>query len=55
MDSDDILSFNIFNERNIKELKEILKLPNDNYTCTECDQIPEIINIDYGTGEIEFK
>ena len=55
MDSDDILSFNIFNERNIKELKEILKLPNDNYACTECDQIPEIINIDYGKGEIEFK
>ena len=46
--------FQIFVENNIKELKEIIKLPNDNYTCTECYLIPEILNVDYSSGEIEF-
>ena len=46
--------YKIFNENNIKKLKEILKIPNDNYTCSECDLIPKILNIDYGLGKIEF-
>ena len=46
--------YQIFNENNLKNLNEILKLPNDNYTCTECGLIPEILKIDYGTGKIEF-
>ena len=35
--------------------KEILKLPNDQYVCTNCNSIPEIISIDYNKGIIEFK
>ena len=39
----------------IKDLEEIINIPNDQYTCTECHLIPEIINIDYELCEIEFK
>ena len=46
--------FQIFVESNIKDLKQIIKIPNDNYTCTECELIPEILDINYSTGEIEF-
>lgn len=48
-------SFEILKENNLKDLKEILKIPNDNYTCSECELIPEIQYIDYSTGTIEFK
>ena len=46
--------FLIFVESNIKDLKEIIKIPNDNYTCSECELIPEILDVDYSIGEIEF-
>ena len=45
----------IFNEDSIKNITKILELPNDNYSCTECDSIPEILYIDYGKGLIQFK
>ena len=47
--------FQIFMDNNIKDLKEIIKIPNDNYTCTECNLIPKILNIDYSSGIIEFE
>ena len=47
--------FQIFIESNIKDIKEIIKIPNDNYCCTECDLIPKILDIDYSTGDIEFE
>ena len=46
--------FQIFVESNIKDIKEIIKIPNDNYTCSECGLIPQILNVDYSIGEIEF-
>ena len=49
-----ITNFEIFNESSIKDINEILRIPNDNYTCSECSLIPEITNIDYGIGKIEF-
>ena len=54
MENDNKDEFQIFVENNIKDLKEIIKLPNDNYTCTECELIPEIKEVDYSSGEIEF-
>ena len=54
MENDIDDEFQIFVENNIKDLKEIIKLPNDNYTCIECYLIPEILNVDYSSGEIEF-
>ena len=48
-------TFQIFNEDNIKNIKQIFELPNDNYSCTDCELIPEILHIDYGTGSITFK
>ena len=36
-------------------LNKIKTLPNDQYTCTQCKLIPEIIDIDYSTNEIEIK
>jgi hypothetical protein len=45
-------SFKIINDKN---LKKILEIPNDNYTCVFCESIPEILHIDYGTGSITFK
>ena len=35
--------------------KEIRKIPNDQYTCTECYLVPEIKKIDHDNGNIEFK
>ncbi len=35
--------------------KEIRKMPNDQYTCTECYLVPEITKIDHNNGNIEFK
>ena len=43
------------NTEKIKGFEDIKNIPNDQYTCTECPLIPEIINIDYELGEIEFK
>ena len=34
---------------------QIIKIPNDQYSCTECDLIPEIIDIDYESGVIKIK
>ena len=36
-------------------VKEIGDIPNDQYTCTDCNLIPELLNIDYDNGMIEFK
>ena len=54
MEEDQNDEFQIFVQSNIKDLKEIIKIPNDNYTCSECELIPEILNVDYSIGEIEF-
>ena len=40
---------------NSKRYQEIENIPNDQYVCTKCDSIPEIISIDYNKGIIEFK
>ena len=47
--------FQIFEKDNIKDLREIISIPNDNYTCTQCELIPKILELDYSTGEIEFE
>ena len=39
----------------VKTKKEIKMLPADQYVCSNCKSIPEIINIDYNKGIIEFK
>ena len=39
----------------IHNFEEIKKIPNDQYTCTECALVPEILNIDYEYNQIEFK
>ena len=33
-------------------LKEILKIPNDQYTCSECNLVPEIIDLNFDKDEI---
>ena len=38
-----------------KGYKEVQSLPNDQYVCTKCNSIPEIISIDYNKGIIKFK
>ena len=38
-----------------KRYKDIFKLPNDQYVCTNCKSTPEILSIDYNKGIIEFK
>ena len=35
--------------------QEIKNIPNDQYSCTQCDLVPEIIDIDYESGEIALK
>ena len=40
---------------NLQNLEEIKRIPNDQYTCSECSIVPEILNIDYEFNEIEFK
>ena len=37
------------------ELNEIEKIPNDQYSCTQCGLVPEIIDIDYKSGSIKIK
>ena len=44
--------YNISNENLFQILKNI---PYDQYTCTECDLVPEIIKINYDKGRIKFK
>jgi len=39
----------------ISDLEIIRAIPNDQYTCSECALVPEILNIFYNTNEIEFK
>lgn len=45
----------LFKEKNIQSINDILSIPNDNYTCSECELTPQILNIDYSTGQIELK
>jgi hypothetical protein len=33
-------------------LNEILKIPNDQYTCSECNMVPEIIDLNFDKDEI---
>ena len=40
---------------NSKRYQEIKSIPNDQYLCTKCNSIPEIISIDYNKGIIEFE
>ena len=46
---------NIDTPNKIPEYEDIMKLPNDQYTCTECPLVPEILKIDYEYNEIEIK
>ena len=39
----------------LSDLEIIRSIPNDQYTCSECPLIPEILNIFYNTNEIEIK
>ena len=34
---------------------KVRSIPNDQYTCSECPLVPEILNIFYNTNEIELK
>ena len=36
------------------DIGTIRSIPNDQYTCSECPMVPEILNIYYNTNEIEF-
>ena len=36
------------------DIDTIRSIPNDQYTCSECPMVPEILNIYYNTNEIEF-
>ena len=38
-----------------KGYQDVKNIPNDQYVCTKCNSIPEIISIDYNRGIIEFK
>ena len=38
-----------------KKVFDYRALPNDQYVCTDCNNIPEIINVDYDEGIITFK
>ena len=38
-------SQNIDSPNKIPEYEDIMKLPNDQYTCTDCRSVPEIIDI----------
>ena len=39
----------------VQRLFDLRNLPEDQYVCTECNSVPEIIGIDYMEGIIEFK
>jgi len=51
--NDNLDNYNIYDKN--QDLEEIKKIPNDQYTCTECSLVPEILKIDYEFNEIEFK
>ena len=40
--------------KELSDIEIIRSIPNDQYTCTECPMVPEILNIYYNTNEIEF-
>ena len=42
-------------KKNLSDLEIIRLIPNDQYTCSECALVPEIVNIFYNTNEIEIK
>ena len=42
-------------KKSYSDLKIIRSIPNDQYTCSECPLVPEILNIFYNTNEIEIK
>ena len=42
-------------KKTLSDLEIIRFIPNDQYTCSECALVPEIINIFYNTNEIEIK
>ena len=46
---------NIDNVEKMLDFEDIKKIPNDQYTCSECSLVPEILYIDYEFNEIEFK
>ena len=52
---DEVNNENNNNHIKLLDLEEIKKIPNDQYTCSECSLVPEILNIDYEYNEIEFK
>jgi len=46
------------NARKVKDMESLVflnQLANDQYVCTECDNVPEIKKIDFNKYEIEFK
>ena len=47
-------SANPVQKKLITDIDIIRSIPNDQYTCTECPMVPEILNIFYNTNEIEF-
>ena len=42
-------------KKSYSDLEIIRSIPNDQYTCSECPLVPEILNIFYNTNEIEIK
>ena len=42
-------------KKSYSDLEIIRAIPNDQYTCSECPLVPEILNIFYNTNEIEIK
>jgi len=42
-------------QKTFSDLEIIRSIPNDQYTCSECPLVPEILNIFYNTNEIEIK
>ena len=42
-------------QKTFSDLDIIRSIPNDQYTCSECPIVPEILNIFYNTNEIEIK
>ena len=42
-------------KRDIKNKLNLNNIPNDQYACTKCKLMPEIIKVDRNGGTIEFK
>lgn len=47
-------SSSVSQKKILSDLEIIRSIPNDQYTCSECALVPEILNIYYNTNEIEF-